>query len=371
MPYDRTKPYNDLPLLPQKEPIHTNVEVLNKLVIASRALSAANSSLHRLPNPYMLINTIALQEAKESAAIENIFTTEDELYLAASDTIQEDKANLATKEVLHYREALWKGYTLMQESNQVDSASVLGIFREVKNTAHGFRSPASQVVIKRGQSEFRPGSVVYTPPRGEGIVEKLLENLFDYMNDDEAYPIDPLLKMCVAHYQFEAIHPFPDGNGRTGRILNLLYLVNKGLIDKPVLYLSKYIIKHKDGYYHYLAQVTQTGNWKGWLLYMLSAIEETAKLTSYLIDSINSQMEATLAHAKPKIKWYNKEVNELLFSQPYLKPKLVGDKLNITSRTTLTRYFKELVAVGVLSERKIGRDVFYINDDLLRIMNLE
>jgi len=368
MTYDRTIPFNNLPLLPPNPAIENDVDILKKLVTASRALAAANSSVHRLPNPLMLVNTVALQEAKTSTEIENIFTTEDELYKAVSDTIQEDKANIATKEVLRYREAMWEGYQLIKENGHINQASMIGIFRQIKNSSAGLRSPASLTAIKRGQSEFRAGEIIYTPPREPGILEKLMENLLEYLNDDEKYATDPLLKMCFAHYQFEAIHPFSDGNGRTGRILNLLYLVNKGLLSQPVLYLSKYIIVNKDDYYFNLGAVTQRRDWKPWILYMLEAVEKTAQLTSQLIESIIAQMEATLTHAKTHIKWYNKEVNELIFSQPYIRPKLIGDRLNITSRTTLTKYFTELVDTKILSQVKDGKEVFYVNDDLMRIL---
>lgn len=368
MAYDRTKPFNDLPLLPPESEIENDVEILKKLVTASRALAAVNSSIMRLPNPSMLVNTIALQEAKASTAIENIFTTEDALYKAVSDTVQEDKANVATKEVLRYREALWAGHRLIKENNLIDLESVLRIFRQIKNTSSGLRSPASLTVIQRGQSEFRSGEVIYTPPLGAGILEKLMDNLLNYLNDDQKYPTDPLLKMCFAHYQFEAIHPFPDGNGRTVRILNLLYLVHAGLLDQPVLYLSKYIIVNKDDYYYNLGIVTQRSSWKPWVIYMLEAVEKTALLTSQLINSILAQMDSTLAHTKNSVKWYNKEVNELIFSQPYIKPKFIGDQLNITSRTTLTKYFNELVNAKTLSPIKDGKELFYVNDDLIRIL---
>lgn len=368
MAYDRTKPFNNLPPLPPQKNIEEDIEILKKLVTTSRALATTNSSVQRLPNPYMLINTIALQEAKNSTAIENIFTTEDELYKAVSDSIKESNANPATKEVLRYREALWHGYDQLKEKDNIDLESIVSIFQQIKNSSSGLRAPQSLTVIQRGQSEFRSGEVIYTPPRGEGIIEEMMNNLLGYLNDDEKFPADPLIKMCVGHYQFEAIHPFPDGNGRTGRILNLLYLVHKGLLDQPVLYLSKYIIVNKDDYYYNLSAVTQRGSWKPWILYMLDAIEKTAELTSRLIISILKQMEATLEYARPQIKWYNKEVNELIFSQPYIKPKLLGDTLGISSRTTLTKYFNELVENKILSPKKDGKEVFYINDDLIRIL---
>ncbi len=367
MPYDRTRPFNELPMLPPNSDVE-DIEILRKLVTTARALADANSTVKRLPNPYMLINTIALQEAKTSTAIENIFTTEDELYKAVSDTVKENDANMGTKEVLRYREALWQGYDLLKDKEEIDMECITGIFQKIKNTADGLRAPQSLTVINRGRSEFRAGEVIYTPPRGVGVLEPLMENLLEYLNDEVKYPVDPLLKMCIAHYQFEAIHPFRDGNGRTGRILNLLYLVHKGLLDQPVLYLSKYIITNKDDYYYHLGVVTQRGSWKPWILYMLEAIEKTSLLTSQLIISILNQMDATLEHARSHIKWYNKEVNEAIFSQPYIKPKFIGNVLGVTSRTTLTKYFTELVDARILQPAKEGREVFYINGDLISIL---
>jgi Fic family protein len=368
MPYDRNYPFNNLPLLPPSSGIEDDVEILKKLVSASRALAAVNNNVLRLPNPFMLVNTIALQEAKTSTAIENIFTTEDELYKAISDTVQEDNANTATKEVLHYREALWEGYRLINEKKDIDLDCIINIFRQVKNSPAGLRSPQSQTTIKRGQSEFRAGEVVYTPPRGTGLIEKLMENLLEYLNDDEKYPVDPLLKMCVAHYQFEAIHPFQDGNGRTGRILNLLYLVNKGLLSQPILYLSKYIITNKDDYYYKLGTVTQRGSWKEWVLYMLDAIENTSTLTNNLINEILTQMNATLDYGKSKLKWYSKEINEVIFCQPYLKQRSIGELIKRSSRTTLTKYMNDLVKEQILRPQKDGKEIYYLNDDLIRIL---
>lgn len=367
MVYDRTQPFNSLPLLPPFG-IGEDVDILKKLISSSRALASVDGNVQRLPNPHMLINTISLQEARSSSEIENIFTTEDELYKAVSDTIQEGQASPSTKEVLRYRESLWEGYRRMQEKGVIDLDGIIAIFRQIKNTTGGIRPPHSLTVIRRDQSEFRSGEIIYSPPRGLGIVENLMSNLLDYINDTLDPDTDPLLKMCISHYQFEAIHPFPDGNGRTGRILNLLYLVKKGLLNQPILYLSKYIIVHKDEYYQHLAGVTQAGKWKAWVLYMLDAVEQTAQLTNQLIISILNQMESTLEHGKGTIKWYIKEVNELLFSQPYIKPRLVGELLQITSRTTLNKYFTELVEAGILVQIKDGREVYYINRDLVKIL---
>lgn len=368
MKFDRLIPYNDLPLLPPGNDIGDNSAILKKLVLASRALATVNGNLHRLPNPLMLVNTIALQEARTSTEIENIFTTEDELYKAISDSQIEENVNPAIKEVLKYREALWTGFHSLKEKKAIDPELIFRISNQIKETTSGYRSPQAKVVIKRGQSEFRPGEIVYTPPRGEAILESLMDNLIEYLNNDEKYPTDPLLKMCIAHYQFEAIHPFQDGNGRTGRILNLLYLINKGLLSQPVLYVSKFIIAYKEDYYFKLGAVTQRGAWASWIEFMLEAIEKTSILTNSLINEILDQMESTLEHARPKIAWYSKEVNEAIFSQPYIKPRVLGEIIGKSSRTTLTKYINELVDHKILRPKKDGLEVFYVNDDLLRIL---
>lgn len=366
--FDRINPFNDLPHLPPSSEIDNDSDILKKLVSSSRALASVNINVMRLPNPYILVNTIALQEAKTSTEIENIFTTEDELYKAVSDNKSEEKADLAVKEVLRYREALWAGYHALKETKNLNLESVLSIFRQIKSTTSGIRPPQANVVIKRGQSELRPGEVIYTPPRGNGIIEQLMDNLLNYLNDDIKHPTDPLIKMCVAHYQFEAIHPFQDGNGRTGRILNLIYLVKSGLLNQPVLYLSKYIINNKSDYYFNLGAVTQMGSWKNWILFMLDAVENTSALTNNLINDILEQMDSTLKYGKSKIKWYTKEVNEAIFSQPYIKPKIIGHVLGRSSRTTLSKRMEELVNTKVLTPKRDGSEVYYLNDDLIRIL---
>lgn len=363
--FDRKKPYNELPDLPIAEKIIDN-DILKKWGITSRALADLNRNILRIPNPSMLINTLALQEAKSSTAIENIFTTEDELYKAVSDTVRENEANPSTKEVLRYREALWDGYKHLIETDGFNLDTIIHVFQKIKNTTQGLRPPPSQTVIKRGQSELRPGEIVYTPPRGVGVIEKKLDNMIQFMNEDQS--IDPLIKMVIAHYQFEAIHPFTDGNGRTGRVINLLYLVDQKLLSHPVLYLSKYIIENKEDYYYNLAAVTQRQAWKPWILYMLTAVESTAIRTNQTVDEILAQMEATYNFAKSKLKWYSFELNQALFFQPYIKQKLVGEITGSTSRTTLTKYMKALVNLGVLSAHADGREVFYINNDLVRIL---
>ncbi len=363
--FDRNIPYNALPDLPPSE-IIIDKEILIKWGLASRSLAELSKNIMRMPNPLILVNTISLQEAQSSTAIENIFTTEDELYKAVSDTIKEELANPATKEVLRYREALWGGYNTWIKKRVFDKSVAIKIFQQIKNTKQGIRPPQSQVVIKRGQSEFKPGEIIYTPPRGKGIVENKMDNLFDFLNETNGF--DPLLKMAIGHYQFEAIHPFTDGNGRTGRILNQLYLVDQKLLSHPVLYLSKYIINYKDDYYHHLAGVTQRWAWKPWLMFMLNAVESTAQLTNQKIDEILAQMESTYQYANKTLKWYSYELNQALFSQPYMKQKLIGDITGVRSRTTLTKYVLQLIELGVISAHEDGREVFYINNDLIRIL---
>jgi len=365
--YDRNQPFNQLPLLP---PI---TDVLEKDVLiawghASRALAELNKNILRLPNPNLLVNTIALQEAKSSTAIENIVTTEDDLYKAISDSIKEENANPNTKEVLRYREALWAGFRDIKSKDKIDLEAIIGIYRKIKNSKQGIRPPQSQIVSRRGDSEFRSGEIVYTPPRGKEVLESRMKNLISYLNDKVTGEVDPLIKMAIAHYQFEAIHPFTDGNGRTGRILNLLYLVHQGLLSHPVLYLSKYIIENKADYYHNLSVVTQQQSWKPWLLYMLKGVEQTSKYSNQLIDEIINQMEATLIYGKKELKWYTKEINESIFNQPYIKPAIVGQITKKSSRTTLSKYMNELCALGILSPHQYGKDVFYIKNDLIRIL---
>jgi Fic family protein len=195
-----------------------------------------------------------------------------------------------------------------------------------------------------------------------------MENFLDFIQHKPDPETDPLIKMAIAHYQFEAIHPFSDGNGRTGRILNLLYMVNESLISLPVLYLSGYIIENKNDYYYRLSTVSQRGDWKSWILYMMNAVRSTALHTNGMIDDIVSQMEVTLEYGKTKLKWYNSELNEALFMQPYIKPALLGKVLKRSSRVTLTKYMQELTALGIVSPKQDGKEVFYLNNDLIRIL---
>ena len=365
MTFERTSPFNQLPLLPPEDGKIYDKEVLLLLAKAHRSLGKLDGISRKLPNPLMLVNTISLQEAKSSSEIENIFTTDDELYKAISTT--DTQISPAAKEVLRYRESLWTGVEHITKHDHIDLQTIIRIYQNIKQTQTGIRSEHSNVRIIKGGKSITSGEVVYTPPKGDDILKELLNNLLAFLNDDEKYNLDPLLKMAIGHYQFEAIHPFPDGNGRTGRILNTLILMNKGLLSHPILYLSKYIINNKDSYYHYLNGVSSRGDWKRWLLYMLTAVDETANYTVMKIEEITQQFEATRAHIEKHIPNLDFAVIEAIFTQPYIKAiHLVSDK--IKSRNTAKKYLDQLCNIQVLELKHIGNEIVYINNDLVRIL---
>lgn len=259
---DREKPWNELPPLPIAKELYYTLEITEKLGDAKVALGKLQGRSAAIPNQGIFINTISLQEAKASSEIENIFTTDDELYKAYSDKNAEDKEG-ASKEVLRYREALWTGYNFLKKKSGFNQDYFIKIYQEIKQTKDAIRPAFVPTIIRQGGSGANAGKIVYTPPRGKGVIENKLNNLIDFLNDDVANPIDPLLKMIISHYQFEAIHPFRDGNGRTGRVFNIHYLTKKGLLDLPILFLSRYIIENKDDYYKKIEGISQRGDWKG------------------------------------------------------------------------------------------------------------
>ncbi len=313
----------------------------------------------------MLVNTISLQEAKSSSEIENIFTTDDELYKAISTT--DTQISPAAKEVLRYQESLWTGIDHIKKHEHIELDTIIQIYQNIKQTQTGIRSEHSNVRIIKGGKSITSGEIVYTPPKGDNILKELLNNFLAFINDDEQYGLDPLLKMVISHYQFEAIHPFSDGNGRTGRILNTLILMSKGLLSHPILYLSKYIINNKESYYHYLNGVSSRGDWKRWLLYMLTAVDETAHYTVMKIEEITQQFEDTRRHVEKHIPNLDFAVIEAIFTQPYIKAiHLVNDK--IKSRNTARRYLDQLCNIQVLELKHIGNEIVYINNDLVRIL---
>ncbi len=372
MPYqinsDRNKPWNELPELPIERDLYQDLEIYEQLGNAKAALARLHGRSIAIPNQGMLINSISLQEAKASSAIENIFTTDDELYKAYSEE-NVSHVNGPAKEVLYYREALWAGYDYLQNDQAIDIAYFVNVYRIVSQFADGIRTPIAQVVIKEGGTGPNAGKTFYTPPRGKDIVEAKMGNLIDFLNDDIKYPLDTLLKMAIGHYQFEAIHPFRDGNGRTGRIFNINYLTKKGLLDYPILFLSKFIIDHKEEYYAGLAGVTQRGSWKNWLLYMLKAVEVTSNITYDKINDIISTQHAILSaiQSDTDIKRPDQLVNAI-FTHPLTKvAHFVNSKTY--AENTARRYLDQLTTMGILEKREVGKGFYYLNLELYRILS--
>ena len=365
--YDRNIPYNQLPPLPPATVLYQDEDVVNKLTQASRRLAELKGLASTLPNQSIFVNTIALREAKASSAIENIFTTDDELYRSLSYQ-EDDYLDSPAKEILHYREALWKGYKDIVADKSMTLETVIDVYREVKRTHDGIRPYQAEVVIKKRGWGSLVAETVYTPPRGKGVVEKKMAELLEFLNDDVKFPIDPLLKMAMTHYQFEAIHPFRDGNGRTGRILCLLYLIQKQLLDLPILYLSAYILQNKDEYYYRLNSITGTQLWKPWILYMLEAVSQTAEYTTDKILRIKALMEKTRTiMLENKLPVAKMDVPKL-FEQPYIRPKnLLSDK--IKSINTAKKYLTELEAMGMLSKEKVGKEFIWFNTNLMDILS--
>ena len=308
-----------------------------------------------IPNPLMLINTLVLQEAKDSSSIENIFTTSDKLYKAfASSTIQPDPQ---TKEVLRYRTALYEAWKHLQHNDfSVDLFEK--IYRTIKDTNDGIRD--IEVFIG---NRFK---VVYTPPCCRSILLDKLNNLLKYIKDDNQ--TDPLVKMAIIHYQFEAIHPFTDGNGRTGRVLNVLYLTRIGILDQPVLYLSQYINAFKTDYYRLLQQVTVNGNLEAWIIYILTAVKETAIETLRKINAIHDLLTDTVEKVRtdaPEV--YSRELIDMLFVQPYCKISFLVEA-GIASRNTASKYLHRLVELGLLEKVHFGNESLYLNKKLYELL---
>ena len=365
--YDRNIPYNQLPSLPPATELYRDEEVLDKLMLASRRLAELKGLASTLPNQSIFVNTIALREAKASSAIENIFTTDDELYRSLSYQ-EDDYLEGPAKEILHYRQALWKGFKDIAANKSMTLETVIDIYREVKLTQDGIRPYQAEVVIKKRGWGSLVAETVYTPPRGKCVVEKKMAELIEFLNDDVRFPIDPLLKMAMAHYQFEAIHPFRDGNGRTGRILCILYLIQKQLLDLPILYLSAYILQNKDEYYQRLNSITGTQLWKPWIVYMLEAVSQTAEYTTDKILRIKTLMEDTRTIIlENKMPIARMDVPKL-FEQPYIRPKnLLSDK--IKSINTAKKYLSQLETQGVLSKERVGKEFIWFNTSLMAILS--
>jgi Fic family protein len=363
---DRNVPWNNLPNLPIATELHRNIDILEALLPAKEAIAKLQGRSIAIPNPAMLITSISLQEAKASSEIENIFTTDDDLYQAYSDT-QKDITGPA-KEVLRYREAIWRGFTYLQTGTGFDLPYCLQLVQEIKQTQEGLRPPFAPVVIRQGGSGPQAGKTIYTPPRGAGILEAKLENLFTFLNNDEAYPLDPLLKMAIAHYQFEAIHPFRDGNGRVGRILNIHILTQKEQLDLPILFLSRYILEHKELYYSGLAGVSQRGDWKTWICFMLKAIAATATDTYHKINQILAARDAALAYLMPLKEFRRPEQLVLqIFSQPITRTKHLTQE-GLYAENTARDYLNRLAEMGMLEKQTRHGHHYYLNRTLYDIL---
>lgn len=360
MNFDPEKPYNDLPLLPPKTEIETKA-TLKKAILAGRALAELKGLGETIPNQSILVNSIILQEAKASSEIENIITTHDALFQAFS--AKTSQIDPATKEVLRYREALWEGFSSLKDRSFLTTNLFIQIVQTIRANKAGIRNtPGTKV------ANAATGEVVFTPPEGDDIIRDKLKNLEDYIHVDNK--VDPLIKLALIHYQFEAIHPFADGNGRTGRILNILFLSQKHLLDLPVLYLSKYIIEKKSDYYRLLRGVTEHQAWEPWILYVLDAVEQTAIFTRNKIFLIRDLLNKTLEFTKENLpsRVYSKDLIELLFHQPYTKANFLVDA-GISERKTAANYLKQLAKIGVLEVQKVGRENLYLNKELFETLS--
>ena len=360
MAYNKNIPFNDLPALPPTDFLESP-EILRHVAKAARYLGELNGLCTSLPDPQLLINTIVLQECKDSSAIENIVTTQDELYRAASE---KGAASYAAKEVLSYREALYIGLEKMtSQKNLLLTNTMIEVVQTIKQNKSGIRTVPG-TALKNAIN----GEVIYTPPCCEDVLREKLASLEQYINNQDSSSLDPLVKMAFIHYQFEAIHPFADGNGRTGRIVNALYLVQQELLTQPVLYLSSYIVKYKTEYYQLLRGVTEQYNWHDWVMYILTALIETAQLTTKKIramlllkEDYEKQMKQTLGSS------FHYELLQLMFALPYLKIELL-EKRAIAHRQTASVWLKKLTDANILKPQKIGRTTYFVNYRLMELL---
>ena len=356
MAFDPTRPYNALPLLP---PVGVEtIPALRRCIPARAAVAELKQAVGILPNPTVLVNTIPLLEARDSSEIENIVTTADRLFRYADS--EPDRADPATKEALRYRTALYEGYQAIQ-TRPLNTATAVLICQTLKGIALDIRKVPGTALANE-----RTGEVIYTPPEGEGRLRELLANWEQFLHGET--DLDPLIRLAILHYQFEAIHPFIDGNGRTGRILNILFLIERGLLEWPVLYLSRYIIHHKVHYYRLLLGVTREGAWEPWILYLLEAIAETAQWTTAKIRGIHALMEHTREYLQRRLPGiYSRELVELIFTQPYCR---IGNlvEAGIAKRQTASVYLKQLCTVGVLETVHSGREKLFIHPRYVRLL---
>ncbi|HFI3096766.1 TPA: protein adenylyltransferase Fic [Escherichia coli] len=357
MNWNAETPYNDLPILPPDlERIETR-SVLKACISARAAIAELKTADELIPDQGLLINILPMLEAKDSSRIENIVTTSDQLFQYAD---RADGADPATKEALRYRTALYDGYTHLEDYPLCTNTAV-AICTKLRAVQTDIRKTPGTVL--RDQNN----NVVYTPPVGEDSIRELLANWERFIHGDD--DLDPLVKMAIAHYQFECIHPFPDGNGRTGRILNILYLIQSELLSLPILYLSRFILERRDDYYTLLRRVTEEGDWESWILFMLEAVESTSRWTTDKISIVRALMAETTEYVREKLpKIYTHELVQALFAQPYCRIDNLVER-GVAKRQTASTYLKQLVEIGVLEEMSVGREKLYINTRLLQELN--
>lgn len=355
--FNKSQPYNDLPLLPPKQELETK-EILTKTIRASRALAQLNGAIRNLPNPSLFLDTLHLQEAKASSEIENIITTNDALYQAVVADKKFD--NTATKEVISYKEAIWLGFNRLEKKPFITTNLCVDLVQCIKQNTAGIRTTPGTTLSNT------QGEVIYTPPSGEKVIREKMANLETFINENNS--IDPLIKMAISHYQFEAIHPFSDGNGRTGRILLLLQLKLEHLLDIPALFLSEYIIENKDKYYRGLRAVTEKNDWSKFILYMLDMVETTAIKGLNRLESIIRLMETTGQEIKEQLpKVYSKDLVEVIFKLPYTKRQNLID-INLGTPKTVGNYLMALEDEGFLRSVRVGKEKLYLNQKLMNIL---
>lgn len=344
-------PFNDYDL---KTP-----RILESLNEASRSLAELKGFANSIPNQYILINAITINEAKDSSEIENIVTTHDSIYKVLTESGFKDES---AKEVVDYRSAIWRGYEIIKEKEFISTNILVELQGMIEHNKAGIRkNPGTKLI------NSKTGKVIYTPPQDEKEIRDLLKNLEDYINEND--DVDPLIKMALIHYQFESIHPFYDGNGRTGRILNVLYLVLNNLLDSPILYLSNYINKNKDEYYRLFTEFRENSNYEDWIIYILKGIEETSKNTIELIKLIQEEMEAYKQDFITKLpKIYSEELLDSLFYEVYTRINYIEERCHVTRQTAAT-YLNSLVEAGLLEFEKIGRESIYKNTRLINLLS--
>jgi len=358
--FDPSRPYNALPPLPPKADIETRA-ILKACIGARAAVAALRQAGTLIPNQDVLINTIPLLEAQASSEIENIVTTTDALFKYAQ--FDPENADPATREALRYRTALRQGVESLK-AKPLSTSTAIAVCSTIKGRRMEVRRVPGTTLTNPAKN-----AVIYTPPVGEALLREKLANWEQFIH--EQTEVDPLIRMSVAHYQFEAIHPFTDGNGRTGRVLNQLMLVEQGLLDLPVLYLSRYIIGNKADYYRLLLAVTHDSTWEKWILYMLAGVRETAAWTVEKIQAIHDLMTHSAEYARVRAaKIYSRELVELIFVQPYCRIHNVVDA-QLGNRQTASVYLKALADIGILKEVKAGRERLFIHPKLVALLTSE